>query len=202
MFNFNRIRAAIRNKKVKQNMKGIFASYYDQILEFYKKEERPHEREEFIIKTFQKIFEDRGYFILKFKVNFPNRNQTSHYLFFISKVHLAIARAKEIMTKYSDTQKDGVPLFGANIKQDPMFFPSLCKYSVQKLSETILQNPSSFNHKTIEEVYREHNYSTNYVKQNYKDAIEILINNNKITLFDKKGNPTKRITYTAKIKFN
>tara|TARA_B100000949_G_scaffold174878_1_gene155622 strand:+ start:1464 stop:2585 length:1122 start_codon:yes stop_codon:yes gene_type:complete len=202
LFNFNRIRAAIRNKKVKQNMKGIFASYYDQILEFYKKEERPHEREEFIIKTFQKIFEDRGYFILKFKVNFPNRNQTSHYLFFISKVHLAIARAKEIMTKYSDTQKDGVPLFGANIKQDPMFFPSLCKYSVQKLSETILQNPSSFNHKTIEEVYREHNYSTNYVKQNYKDAIEILINNNKITLFDKKGNPTKRITYTAKIKFN
>ena len=33
----------------------------------------------------------------------------------------------------------------------------------------------------------------------YKDN---LINNNKITLFDKKGNPTKRITYTAKIKFN
>jgi hypothetical protein len=50
--------------------------------------------------------------------------------------------------------------------------------------------------------HREHNYSTNYIKQNYKDAVEILINNNKITLFDKKGNPTKRITYTAKIKFN
>lgn len=202
LFNFNRIRAAIRNKKVKQNMQGIFESYYDEIIEFYKIEEKPHKREEFIIKTFQKIFEERGYLILKFKVNFPNKNQTSHYLFFISKVHLAITRAKEIMTKYSDIQEDGVPLFGANLQQDPLFFPSLCKYSVRKLSEIILQNRSEFNNKTIEELYREHNYNTNYIKQNYKDAIEILLTANKITLFDKKGNSTKRITYTAQIKFN
>lgn len=202
LFNINRIRAAIRNKKVKQNMKGIFASYYDKILEFYWNDERPHKREEFIIKTFQKIFEERNYFILKFKVNFPNRNQTSHYLFFISKVQLAITKAKEIMTKYSDMQEDGVPLFGANLKQDPLFFPSLCKYSIKKLSEIILQNSSMFNNKTIEKIYLEHNYNTNYIKQNYKDAIEILLNDNKIMIFDKKENPTKRITYTAKIKFN
>ncbi|MCK0192689.1 three-Cys-motif partner protein TcmP [Arenibacter sp. F20364] len=201
LFNFNRIRAAIRNKKVKENMQGIFSSYYDEILEFYKKEERPHEREEFIIKTFQKIFADKGYYILKFKVNFPNRNQTSHYLFFISKVHLAITRAKEIMTKYSDIQDDGVPLFGANLNQDPLFFPSLCEYSVDELSKVILRNVSLFDQKTIEEIYREHNYSTNYIKQNYKDAIEILVDSNKIALFDKKGNPTMRMTYTAKIKF-
>lgn len=201
LFNINRIRAAIINKKVKKNMQGIFASYYDKIFEFYKNEERPYKREEFIIKTFRKIFEDRGYLILKFKVNFPKKNQTSHYLFFISKVHIAITRAKEIMTKYSDIQEDGVPLFGANIKQDPIFFPSLCKFSVKKLSEIISQNSFKFNNKTIEEIYLEHNYNTNYIKKNYKDAIEILINNDDIMLFDKKGNQTKRITYTAKIKF-
>lgn len=201
LFNFNRIRAAIRNKKVKENMQGIFSSYFDEIFEFYKNEERPHEREEFIIKTFQKIFTDKGYYILKFKINFPNRRQTSHYLFFISKVHLAITRAKEIMTKYSDIQEDGVPLFGANLKQDPLFFPSLYEYSINKLSEIIMQNASTFDNKTIEDIYREHNYNTNYIKQNYKDAIETLINNNKIALFDKIGNSTKRITYTAKIKF-
>ena len=202
LFNFNRIRAAIRNKKVKQNMMGIFATHYDQILEFDKKEQTPYKREEFIIKIFKKIFEDRGYFILKFRVNFPDKNQTSHYLFFISKVNLAITRAKEIMTKYSDMQDDGVPLFGANIKQDPIFFPSLCEFSIQKLSEIILVNKSSFNNKTIEEIYREHNYNTNYVKQNYKDAVEILKNNNKIAIFDTREKLTKRITYTAKIKFN
>lgn len=201
LFNFNRIRAAIRNELVKENMQSIFVAYYIEIIEFYKTENSPHKREEFIIKTFEKIFADKGYLILKFKVNFPNKNQTSHYLFFISKVHLAITRAKEIMTKYSDTQEDGVPLFGANLKQDPLFFPSFCKYSVNKLREIILNDKAKFNNKTIEDIYRDHNYKTNYIKQNYKDAIKILINEKKITLFDKKGNPTARLTYTAKIKF-
>ncbi len=201
LFNFNRIRAAINNKNVKSNMQGIFSSHFDEIIEFYKKEDRPYEREQFIIKTFQKIFTDRGYYILKFKVNFPHRKQTSHYLFFISKVNLAITRAKEIMTKYSDMQEDGVPLFGANLYQDPLFFSSLCEYSIHKLSEIILHNVISFDHKTIEEVYREHNYGTNYIKQNYKNAVEILIKDKKIALFDKNGKATTRITYTAKIKF-
>ena len=106
------------------------------------------------------------------------------------------------MIKYSDKQYDGVPLFGANLKQDPLFFPSLCKYSVKKLSEIILQSSSKFDNKTIDEVYREHNYNTNYVKQNYKDAIEILIKNKNIRIFNKKNMQTKRITYTAKIKFS
>lgn len=201
LFNFNRIRAAIRNKLVRENMEGIFTSYYDEISAFYKKESSPHKREEFIIKTFEKIFIDKGYYILKFRVSFPNRNQTSHYLFFISKVKLAITRAKEIMTKYSDVQDDGVPLFGANIKQDAIFFPSLCKYSITKLSESILRDRAIFNLKTIDELYQEHNYQTNYVKQNYKDAVQLLINENKMTLFDKNGKETNRLTYTAKIKF-
>lgn len=201
LFNFNRIRAAIRNERVRENMQSIFSTYLDEITEFYKKEETPRKREEFIIKTFEKIFAEKGYFILKFRINFPNKNQTSHYLFFISKHHLAITRAKEIMTKYSDVQEDGVPLFGANLNQDPLFFPSLCEYSIIKLSEIILDSKALFNNKTIEGIYKEHNYHTNYVKQNYKDAIEILINNNKITLFDKRGNTTSRITYTAEIKF-
>lgn len=201
LFNFNRIRAAIKNKKVEKNMLGIFTSYYDSIQEYYKKEKSPQKREEHLIKTFQKIFEDKGYYILKFRINFPKKNQTSHYLFFISKVQIAITRAKEIMTKYSDVQLDGVPLFGANIKQEPLFFPSQCKYSLKKLIESISINWINFNNKTIEDIYRENNYNTNYIKQNYKDAIEDLFRNKKIDLLDKNGNSTERITYTAKIKF-
>ncbi len=202
LFNFNRIRAAVQNKVVEQNMQGIFTSYFNEIKNYYLKERLPHKREKFILKVFEKIFIDKGYLILKFRVNFPNKKQTSHYLFFISKVKIAITRAKEIMTKYSDVQPDGVPLFGANIKQDPLFFPLICEYSVINLSKIIKKGRDVFNKKTIEEIYMEHNYKTHYVKLNYKDAIQILKNEKIISLFDKKGNETERITYTARVKFN
>ena len=130
LFNFNRIRAAIRNKKVEQNMIEIFGDYLPKLQEYYDKESSPQKREVFIIETFQSIFENKGYMTLKFKVDFPDKDQTSHYLFFISKVKLAITRAKEIMSKYSDYQEDGIPNFGANLKIQPVLMPDMNIYSI------------------------------------------------------------------------
>lgn len=202
LFNINRIRAAVKNKLVKKNMLGIFAEYYDSISNYYSVELSPYKREKFILEVFERIFSDRGYKSLKFKVNFPNRKQTSHYLFFISRVNIAITRAKEIMTKYSDVQPDGVPIFSANSIQDSIFFPSIAEYSIEKLVDILNDNRIDYNNKTIEEIYIEHNYGTNYIKQNYKDAVQNLINSNTIFLMDKNNNKTERLTYTAKIIFN
>jgi three-Cys-motif partner protein len=110
LFNVNRIRAAVMNDKVRANMRGIFSDYLKTIQQYYIENEKPHDREAFIVGSFERMFIREGYKTMKFKVNFIDRNQTSHYLFFISKVDLAIQRAKEIMTKYSDVQPDGVPL--------------------------------------------------------------------------------------------
>lgn len=201
LFNINRIRAAILNKKVEKNMFGIFTEYFILIQNYYKKERSPHKREKYIVEVFEKIFEDKGYMTLKFKVNFPKRNQTSHYLFFVSKAELAITKAKEIMTIYSDSQNDGVPLFSANVRQDPIFFPILCEFSISKLKEMILYNKNKYNGFTIQDVYNAHNYKTNYIKQNYKDAITELREDNFVILYDKNNKETNRITFTAKIKF-
>lgn len=201
LFNINRIRAAILNNKVEKNMYGIFTEYFTLIQGFYKKERSPHKREKYIINVFEKIFEDKGYMTLKFKVNFPKKNQTSHYLFFVSRAEIAITKAKEIMTRYSDVQEDGVPLFGANIQQTPLFFPSLCEYSITKLKEIIIRDQNKFNGLTINEVYKNHNYKTNYVKQNYKDAFSELKDDNFVILLDINNKETDKITYTAKIKF-
>ena len=85
LFNFNRIRAAIANSKVEQNMLEIFGDKFNLLQEYYDKESSPQKRELFIIETFESIFEDKGFMTLRFKINFPDRTQTSHYLFFISK---------------------------------------------------------------------------------------------------------------------
>lgn len=201
LFNINRIRAAIANKKVEQNMSNIFEQHFSMIKDFYKTNKSPKEREKFIVQVFEAIFKEKGYKILRFKVNFPDKNQTSHYLFFISKVNIAITRAKEIMTKYSDIQQDGVPLFGANLVQPPMFFPSTVEYSIEKLKDVITLNSGRYNGMTLEIIYQTHNHGTNYIKPNYKQCIEELKNEGKVILKDKKGNITNRVTYTAQVLF-
>ncbi|MEM8524846.1 MAG: three-Cys-motif partner protein TcmP [Bacteroidota bacterium] len=202
LFNFNRIRAAIKNKKVEQNMVEIFGDYLQELQDFYDKESSPQKREVFIIETFQRIFEDKGYMTLKFKVNFPDRDQTSHYLFFISKVQLAITRAKEIMSKYSDYQNDGIPYFGANLNIPPVLMPDMNIHSLNKLAKSIYDLREEFDGKKIEDVYMAHNYKTNYIKPNYKEAFSRLLKDSKVNLYDKKGKGTTRITYTATVKFN
>lgn len=204
LFNLNRIRSAVQNYKVEKNMYGIFTDYFSSIKEFYSKEESPVEREKFIVQIFEKIFEDKGYMTMKFKVNFPDKNQTSHYLFFISKVKIAITRAKEIMQKYSDYQQDGVPNFTANTKkssQVEFFMPELFEFSIEGLKTHIIESKNQYDGYTIGSLYEEHHYKTNYIKENYKEAIKQLKEQNKLTLFDKNNNATNRITYTAKIKF-
>ena len=200
LFNFNRIRAAIVNSKVSQNMVEIFGDKFSDLQVFYDKELSPQKREQFIIKTFESIFEENNYMILRFKINFPDRVQASHYLFFISKVDIAITRAKEIFSKYSDYQADGIPQFGANLNIQPVLDPDLNEHSINKLATSIISN-TTFNGKTVDQIYRLHNYKTNYIKVNYKKAIEVLSKSESVSLYDTKGKQTKRITYTAKVKF-
>lgn len=200
LFNFNRIRAAIANSKVEINMLEIFGEKFQDLQNYYDKEYSPQKREKFIIQTFESIFEERGYMVLKFKINFPDKEQTSHYLFFISKVALAITRAKEILSKYSDYQEDGIPQFGSNLNIQPVLDPDMNEYSINKLADSILEDVS-LNNQTLDEIYKIHNYKTNYIKGNYKQAIKVLLSKKLVELFDKKGKSTKRVTYTAKIKF-
>lgn len=201
LFNFNRIRAAVNNKKVEQNMIEIFGEYFPRLQEYYDKESSPQKRELFLIETFQNIFEDRGFMTLKFKVNFPDKDQTSHYLFFISKVKLAITRAKEIMSKYSEYQEDGIPLFGANLNVAPVLNPDFNIHSINKLAKSIYQLKNELEGLSIQDIYLAHNHKTNYIKTNYKDAIKSLMDGNQVDLIDIKGKETTKITYTAKIKF-
>ncbi|RAI89888.1 three-Cys-motif partner protein TcmP [Algoriphagus yeomjeoni] len=201
LFNFNRIRAALVNSRVEQNMVEIFGEYLGEIREFYRKELSPQKREVFIINTFQKIFEDKGYMTLYFRINFPDRDQTSHYLFFISKVKLAITRAKEIMSKYSDFQEDGIPYFGANLNIQPVLDAEMNIHSINKLAKSLYSQKNDYNGLSLEDIYLAHNHKTNYIKPNYKDALINLHDASEVYLLDKSGVKTSKITYTAKVFF-
>lgn len=200
LFNVNRIRAAIKNPKVEVLMNEIFQNRLKEIKEFYINEKSPRRREEFILHIFEELFTKKGYFVFKFKINFVNKNQTSHYLYLVSKVKLAYFKIKDIMKDYSDYQPDGVPIFAANSKKAPMFFPDIERYSILNLEIDLLEKIQRFKNTTIKEIYEEHSINTNYIKSNYKQAIDNLWKKNKIVLIDIKGKDAKKITYTCKIK--
>lgn len=204
LFNFNRIRSAVLNSKVDSLMVQIFGERLDLIKEYYKKISNTHKREEFIIEQFEAIFKDKKYLTFKFRINFPDKNQTSHYLIFVSKVRIAYIRIKEIMQRYSDLQEDGVPLFGANQKPLRLLTPEyarLLKFSILNLIKDLSTKAELFNNKTIQGVYEEHNIGTNYIKENYKKAFEELGNQGVVELLDKNRKSIKTITYTCIINY-
>lgn len=205
LFNLNRIRSAVLNDTVDNLMNNIFGERIHIIREFYKRHRNSTKREDFIIENFEAIFKERGYKTFKFRVNFPNRNQTSHYLFFVSKVDLAYIRMKEIMVKYSDFQEDGIPLFGANLKSYRLLSLDHYRhfqYSMVCLVEDLSKKCRDFHGRTIEDIYVIHNIGTNYIKDNYKCAFEMLREQNIVDILDPKSKlPAKRTTFSAIIKY-
>jgi three-Cys-motif partner protein len=203
LFNMNRIRSAVMNNEVSENMIKIFGEKRLSLIRgFYTTEKNPQKREMKIIEAFEGIFRETGAKTFKFRINFPDRNQTSHYLILASKHRLAYQKIKEIMEKYSEKQEDGVPMFGINLKPKQLltmdyyrYFP----YSIYKLKDSLVSNRDEFQGKTLEEIYEKHNIDTNYVKENYKKALEELIQEDKATFSNPKG---KKLTYTSIIYFN
>ncbi len=206
LFNVNRIRSAVLNDNVNKLMEEIFGHRINLIREYYAREKRPKKREDFIIETFENVFKERKYLTFKFRINFPNKNQTSHYLFFVSKARIAYTRIKEIMAKYSDFQEDGVPLFGANLRQLRILVPEYHRYldySIIKLTEIIYKNKNLFEGKSIHQIFESHHIGTNYIRENYKAAIENLREQGLVILVDaKSGKSINKITYTSIAKFS
>jgi len=197
LFNINRIRAAIRNPLVEKLMNQIFQNKLFEIRAFYEKEKNPAKREKYIIERFEDIFREKGYFIFKFRINFPGKDQSSHYLYLVTKVVMAYQRIKEIMKKYSDFQQDGVPLFTANFKyKTSILYGDLVDYSIYNMEKDLVKNKLQFNNKSIEQIYEVHSTNTNYIKENYKQAISGLIDKGFVKISNNK------MTYTSIVIFN
>lgn len=198
LFNLNRIRPGIKNSGVEHLMRDLFAERFEGVVKQYDKL-NVEAREEFIVDEFIAHFTERKYRTLKFKVEFEDKNSTSHYLLFVSKVDIAYLRMKEIMSKYSDRQTDGVPWFAVNNSRIQNLFSS---HSIQNLKSDLLMC-SHYHGKTIEEIYATHNFNTPYIKENYKTAIGELLNEfpNKIRAAAPIGRQRRTLTYQTVINY-
>lgn len=203
LFHPDSMRAALKNRAADSLMQELFGDRLEQIKKFNKGTRDGEKREKFLLGNFEGIFRDKGYHTFAFRINFPDRKQTSHYLLFASKSDLAYTRIKEMMLKYSDYQEDGVPLFGANLKQQQMsLFHEHYAYSIESLVHDLSQKAALYNNVTLQRIYEKHNIGTRYSLENYKVAFERLMKSGKVRFYNPKtGQSVNKLTYTSLIRY-
>jgi three-Cys-motif partner protein len=175
IFSPAKMRAAIQHIQENDLLTDIFgAERIHNIKEFYERYQDASQREDFIVDNFEEIFKEKDYKTFRFKISLPKKNQTSHYLFFVSRTDSAYMKMKELMLSYSDFQEDGVPLFGANIKHQLSLFQEQYRYSIKNLTADLADKSGFYHNLPIDSIYRHHNIGTNYIRGNYQEAFEEL----------------------------
>jgi hypothetical protein len=123
-----------------------------------------------------------------FKVNPPQTEQPDFYLLFASTDSQAYRTFKETILTYSTYQEDGVAEFTANSFSKPQFtlFDQLPDFTIAKLQDRILEKASLYKYKSIETMYELDAVDTNYSKENYLSAVELLRKAGKVELMNAK----------------
>ncbi|MEJ8803861.1 three-Cys-motif partner protein TcmP [Pontibacter sp. H249] len=175
LFSPAKMRPAILNASENDLLTDIFGvERIAKIKEFCERYQDAGQREDFMVDSFEDIFKEKDYKTFRFKISLPKKNQTSHYLFFVSRTDTAYMKMKELMLTYSDFQEDGVPLFGANIKHQLSLFQEQYRYSIKNLIAELSGKASFYHNLSLDSIYRHHNIGTNYIRGNYLEAFEAL----------------------------
>ncbi|WP_187262421.1 hypothetical protein [Pontibacter beigongshangensis] len=199
-----KLRAAFTGKKTPAIITELFSTRLAAIQDFCRREKSAQGQEAYLVTQLGELLREQGRFTLDFRVDAPDKDQTSLYLLFASRSVPVYKAFKAILLPYSDYQQDGVPLFGANLKQVQQLalFPEQLRYSVQKLAEDLAQNASQYNYKTIEKIAEDHHPGTHYIKENYRLAIEKLRDQGKAEILNPKTLQTvRKATLASPVKF-
>ncbi|MFD2512286.1 three-Cys-motif partner protein TcmP [Pontibacter locisalis] len=199
LFSPAKMRAAIQHTDDKDILFDIFgADRIAKIRDFCERYQDASQREDFIIDSFEDIFREKEYKTFRFKISLPKKNQTSHYLFFVSKTDTAYMKMKELMLMYSDYQEDGVPLFGANIKHQMSLFQDQYRYSIKNLISDLSGKAGFYHNLPLDSIYRHHNIGTNYIRGNYQEAFEELRKKGVIEAINPVSRkPMRKVSFTS-----
>ena len=180
-FNYNRINAAINNGLVEEHMAALFGPARTAKLRAALDGRRPHQREAIILEELAATLREiGGRYVLPFRFRNSADTRTSHFLVFVSKHERGYGIMKEIMAGESTEADQGVPSFSYfdADQSTPLLF------SLARPFEALVEElPRAFGGRRLamNDVFREHNVDTPYIKRNYKAALLALEASRKIT---------------------
>lgn len=169
-FNYNRINAGISNDAVEEHMAALFGSDRARTLRERVAGASPTMRESMILEEMtQAIKEMGGTFVLPFRFKNPSGRPT-HHLIFVSKNFRGYSIMKEIMTKESSTEDQGVPSFTYSPADasTPLLFSLQQPFSVLRTS---LLETFAGRELTTVQVYEQHSVGRPFIMKNYKEVL-------------------------------
>jgi three-Cys-motif partner protein len=206
VFNFNKLRTTLFPEEATDLTNAFWSSRLNEVENIYRTENNAKKREQYFLQVLETVFRDKGFYTFKFNLTASGTNAASQYLFLVTKSVSGYTGIKEIMQVYSQFQEDGVPLFEASSKPQtpllPGFFSYLHPNCIENLTEELASSRSRFHYKTLQAIYEEHSIGTNYIKTNYKVALEKLREQGLLYPVDTQNKKTKAITDTSVIFYN
>ncbi len=179
-FNYNRVNPGLRNPRVEKHMNDLFGKDQADLLREQVVNLPPDERESRIVQAIGDALKKvGGSYFQDFCFKNEDKDQTSHYIIFVSKNHLGHKIMKDIMAPYSSTIIQGVPSFKYDEK--PVQLSILDSQPLDNL-ENMLLDKFAGKTMTMLEVYEQHHVGKRYIKTNYKEALKKLESQGKITV--------------------
>ncbi len=174
-FNYTRINMGINNPLFESHMSALFGEGKIPVLRKRVENMDPAERELTIINEIATSLKEMGMkHVISFRFRDENNERTKHHLIFVSK-HLRGAEImKQIMSKASSEENEGVATFEyneASVRQ-PMLEP-FKKRPLSDLKEDLVVKYSGYT-MSFTDIYENHSVDTPFTKSNYKEALKQL----------------------------
>lgn len=180
-FNYNRINMGLGNEYVTEHINALFGKNRADDLRAKINGMKPNEREYTVVNEICEALKEMGReYILPFCFKSANGERTSHHLIFVSKHVKGYEIMKQIMARHSSTSEQGVASFDFNpiVNHQLSFLFNLAR-PLDELADMLLQEFANQT-LTMKKIYDQHHIDTPYISSNYKDALNMLEENNLI----------------------
>lgn len=190
-FNFNRINAGLNNPLVKSYMEDLFGSERLKDILLTLNISNPIEREKIIIDQFSSAIKQLGIkFVLPFRFHSKKENRTSHYIIFISKHPLGYSIMKDIMARESRDPISNIGTFEYIPSNSTLNFLHQFEYNIEKLKNFLVEKYSCQPKIRVKTIYWDNIENNPYVISDFKRALLLLEEENKIIVrTEKKKRP-------------
>ena len=170
-FNYNRINMGIKNDLVRLHIESLLGSENFNMLRATVDSMNPKERENNILGAFSSHLKSIGAkYVLTFKFISEKKNNTSHYIIFVTKHFLGYSLMKDIMASLSSSHVDGVASFEYSIQIKNQLSLFSMDSPLENLKNDLLKCYSGQS-LHVEEIYQNHTVNTPYILKNYKEAL-------------------------------
>ncbi len=187
-FNYRRINMAIVNPYFQDHMKALFG---EQLLEEVRaaiKGMNPLDREHYILNALGALFDQSGLYTVPFRFQCEDRDQTSHYIIFVSKHPLAYTVMKDIMAGQSTSHDDDCAGFEYVPVENPQL-SFLYKYALP-MSElrAILLRKYKGRRVSVIDIFYDTHVGTPFILKNFKSTLLELLDEGLVSVENPDGN--------------